>query len=198
MIEPVQSLVTMFLERQGYFVRSNVRYATPSATPKGRTSAYGDLDIIAVRFDPTSGQVKDRLWGEVKAHLTSSLIPSYLRGFLDEYQLMLDLTRAPLNDKQRAAFALRQQQAFEAATSLLGRSFRRVLYFGGRIPKDGGEGARSYLRPDLEIEFVRNLIRDNIGSITHREGNNPLCRVLNMLAEYGLTDLPAAIDEELG
>lgn len=163
MVEPVQSLVVMFLERQGYFVRSNVRYATPSETPKGRTSAYGDLDIVAVRFDPTN-------------------------------QLMLDLARADLDDKQRGEFALRQQQAFDTASTLLGNDFRRVLYFGGRIPKDGGEGARNLLHPDVQIEFVRSMVRDNIGSITHREGNNPLCRVLNMLSEYGLTDLPDAVE----
>jgi hypothetical protein len=79
----------------------------------------------------------------------------------------------------------------------LGENFRRVLYFGGRIPKDKGEGSRQYLRPDVEIEFVRSMVRDNIGSITHREGNNPLCRVLNMLSEYGLTDLPEAVESAI-
>jgi hypothetical protein len=194
MIEPVQSLVTMFLEKEGYFVRSNVRYATPSDTPNGRTSAYGDLDIVAIRFDPVTGCVTDRLWGEVKAHLTLSLTPGYLRGFLKDYQLMLDLTRAPLDDGQRTAFALRQQQAFDTVAALLGSEFRRVLYFGGRIPKDGGKGARELLRPDLEIQYVRTMVRDKIGSITHREGNNALCRVLNMLSEYKLIDLPDAVD----
>ena len=186
MIEPIQSLVVMFLEQQGYFVRSNVRYATPSDTPKGKTSAYGDLDIIAVQIDPATGKVTDRLWGEVKAHLTLSLTPGYLRSFLRDYQLMLDVMRAPLNDEQQAKFLLRQQQAFAKATTLLGGNIRRVLYFGGRIPKDGRKGAREYLHPDLEIEYVRNMVQDNIGGITHLEGNDPLCRVLNMLTEYGL------------
>jgi hypothetical protein len=107
---------------------------------------------------------------------------------------MLDTTRAPLDNKQRAAYELRQQQAFATAATLLGQGFRRVLYFGGRIPKDGGEGARGFLHRDVEIEFVRRMVRENIGSITHREGNNPLCRVLNMLSAYGLTQLADAVE----
>ena len=190
MVEPVQSLVVLLLEKAGYFVRSNVRYATPSTTPTGKTSAYGDLDIIAVRFDPMTGRVEDRIWGEVKAQLTLSLTQSYIRGFLKNYALMLDLTKAPVDDKQRQEFSLRQEQALETATALLGPNFRRVLYFGGRIPKDSGHAARQFLHPDLRIEFVRDLVSNNIASISHREGNDPLFRTINMLSAYGLLAQP--------
>ena len=191
MVEPVQSLVGLLLEQDGYFVRSNVRYATPSKTPTGKTSAYGDLDILAIRFDPTTGEATDRLWGEVKAHLTESLTKGYLKAFRKQYSLMLDLARAPVDDRERGSFSLRQQQANARAVELLGPNFRRILYFGGRIPRDGGTGVREYFRSDLEIVFLREMVRDKIGDITHREGNNELFRVFNMLTEYGLLDLPS-------
>jgi hypothetical protein len=193
MIEPVQSLVVLLLEKSGYFVRSNVRYATPCPTPTGNTSAYGDLDIVAVKFDPVTGLITDRIWGEVKAHLTSSLTLGYLRGFLRDYSLMLDLQRAPVTDKQKEAFSLRQRQAYDTAASLLGATFRRVLYFGGKIPQDRS-AASQYLHPDLEIVYVREFVRESIGGISHREGNNAVFRVVNMLSAYGLTNIPVPIE----
>jgi len=194
MIEPVQSLVTLLLEKDGYFVRSNVRYETPCETTTGRSSAYSDLDIIAIRFDTATGQVTDKIWGEVKAHLTLSLVPSTINGFLDDYTSMLDLTRVIIPPEDQALFHLRQQQAFDIATRELGSGFRRVLYFGGKIPRDGGTAARQLLHRDMEIVYLRDFVRDRINRIGHLDGNNPLCRVLNMLSAYGLTALPEVLD----
>lgn len=186
MIEPVQSLVTTFLENDGYFVQSNVRYATPSITPRGSTSAYGDLDIVAVKIDAATGTITDKLWGEVKAHLTSSLTPGYIRGFLKDYNVMLNLQTSEIDEEQREQFRLRQQQATDAVNERLGDSYRRVLFFGGRKPQDGGKGAKQLLHPDLEVVYISDLVHKNLSSITHREGNHPLFRVLNMLSAYGL------------
>src|SRR3990167_9144694 len=82
-VEPVQELVTLVLEADAYFVRSNVRYRVEGATKKegGRTAAYSDLDILAVKIDPKERVVVDRLWGEAKAHLTSSLTGGYIRVY---------------------------------------------------------------------------------------------------------------------
>src|SRR5688572_19815663 len=90
-LEPIQELVRLVLEADGYFVRNNVRYRIEGATKKrgGRTAAYSDIDILAVKIDTETGSVVDRLWGETKGHLTSSLTGGYLRAFAPDYAVLL-------------------------------------------------------------------------------------------------------------
>ena len=85
-------------------------------------------------------------------------------------------------------FQHRQHRARECADAILGHGFKRMLYFGGRKPQDGGEGVRSLLHPDLEVVYVRDVLSDWIGELTHLQGNEEVVRIINVLAEYGLLD----------
>lgn len=176
----------MSLELQGYFARSNVRFKVASVTPTGRTAAYSDLDIVAVKCAPDTGQVTDRLWGEIKAHLTLALTPGYVRGFPDDYATMLDLTKIASDHESLPKWRARQEAAKAEATRLLGPGFRRVLFFGGKIPADRGLAVRDMLDRDVEIVFIRDLAPTLLSSLGHQEGNEPLVRVINLLDEYGL------------
>lgn len=185
-MEPVQDLVRILLERDGYFVRSDVRFSVPGITPTGKTAAYSDLDIIAIKYDADDGLVSDRIWAEVKAHLTSSLTAGYLRGFKSDFATLLDLDKVDLSSSERKKYALRQKLAIQKATGLLGRGFRRVLYFGGKIPMDKGDAAKRLLLRGVEVIYVRELVKDKLRSLTHLEGNEPLVRIINTLAAYDL------------
>lgn len=193
-LEPVQELVRLVLEADGYFVRNNVRYRVEGATKKegGRTAAYSDIDVLAVKIDPKSGAVVDRLWGEAKGHLTSSLTGGYLRAFAPDYAVLLAegaWSDAGLTKKHGAkleTLRIRHSLARATAEKVLGEPFRRVLYFGGRRPKDDGMGARALLDPSVELVYVRDLVAKWIGTLTHLEGNEDVIRVINALAEYGL------------
>jgi hypothetical protein len=185
-MEPVQDLVRILLERDGYFVRSDVRFSVPGRTSTGKTAGYADLDIIAVRFEAHGAVITDKIWAEVKAHLTSSLTPGYIRGFKSDFATLLDLDKVDLSPSEKAKYATRQELALQEAARLLGRGFRRVLYFGGKMPADKGEGAKQLLRPDVEVIYVRELVKDSLRSLTHLEGNEPLVRIINTLDAYGL------------
>ncbi|HKQ58298.1 MAG TPA: hypothetical protein VJY35_10570 [Candidatus Eisenbacteria bacterium] len=193
-LEPIQELVRLVLEAEGYFVRNNVRYRIETATKKegGKSAAYSDIDILAVKIDPKSGSVVDRLWGETKGHLTSSLTGGYLRAFAPDYAVLLgdgawsDAGLAKKHGGKLETLKIRRSRARARAVQVLGEPFRRVLYFGGRRPKDGGKEARALLDPEVELVYVRDVVRKWIGTLTHLEGNEDVVRVINALAEYGL------------
>ncbi|HKQ56401.1 MAG TPA: hypothetical protein VJY35_00920 [Candidatus Eisenbacteria bacterium] len=193
-LEPIQELVRLILEADGYFVRNNVRYRVESKTKKkdGKSASYSDIDILAVKIDTQTGLVVDRIWGETKGHLTSSLTASYLRSFAPDYAVLLSKTAwsdAALVKKHSAKLETlrnRQSLARARAVQVLGEPYRRVLYFGGRKPKDNGKGALALLDKGVELVYVRNIVRNWIAKLTHLEGNEDVVRVINALDEYGL------------
>lgn len=185
-LEPVQDLVRVWLELDGYFVRNNVRFKTATRTRTGRSAAYSDLDVIAVKIDRQTGQVTDRIWGEIKAHLTFSLTPGYVRSFLDGYAVMLNLKKVKGSTSTKAKWRGRQRAAIREARSLLGDEFRRVLFFGGRKPMDGGVAAKELLDPAVEVVYIRDFAQEFVSKSHPREGSEPIVRVINMLKSYGL------------
>lgn len=193
-LEPIQELVRLVLEADGYFVRNNVRYRVEAATKKqgGKTAAYSDIDILAVKINTKTGSVVDRVWGETKGHLTSSLTGGYLRSFAPDYAVLLgqsawvDASLMKKHGGKLETLRIRHRLSRARAVKALGEPFRRVLYFGGRKPKDGGKEARGLLDPDVEVVYVRDLVRKWIDTLTHLEGNEDVVRVINALDEYGL------------
>ncbi len=176
-MEPVQDLVRVLLESQGYIVRSDTRYKVPNG--------YSDIDVIAVKLDE-AGQVQDRIWGEVKAHLEDSLTPGYLRAFAAEFSTVLDLSKLDLPASDRLRLEARQRAADECVRGILGFKYRQVLYHGGPKPRDGGGGAQELLRPGLEVVWVADLLAERLDDLGHLEGNEPLVRLLSSLRSWGM------------
>jgi hypothetical protein len=179
-VEPIQDLVRVLLESDGYIVRSNTRYQVPHG--------YSDLDIIAVKIDPATGEVMERIWGEVKAHLEHTLTPGYLRAYAREYSSLLALDHPELRLKhaERKKLQARQVAADRAVSDLLGPDYRRVLYYAGPRAQDGGDGAQAFLRPETEVVWVDELLRAGMEGWGHLEGDEPLVRLLNALEKWGL------------
>jgi hypothetical protein len=183
-LEPVENLVKLILETQGYFVQTNIRYKFECETKTGRTATYSDIDILAIKIDPTTGTMLDRLWGEVKAHLTCSLTKSYIQPRAKTYATLL--SDEFLASKNMQSSRERKREAIARVTEVIGLPFRRCLYFGGSKPVDGGAGVKQILDPLVEIIYVRDIIKEWIGNLTHLEGNEDSIRIINMLSEYGL------------
>jgi hypothetical protein len=185
-MEPVQEFVKLCLEQNGYFVQSDVRYVVP--TPEGRVSSYADLDVVAVRIDASTGRVTDKLWGEVKAHLTLSLTPSYLRHFATNYATLLDLSNEDLRLGENALEKLRIRQwvAEERATAILGAGYRRILFFAGkRATEDSLAKVKQLLLPDTEVRLVEDMVPFFLGRASNKEDNEPIVRIIIMLRTFG-------------
>lgn len=183
-VEPVEDLVRLMLQSDGYFVRANERYRVEYGVGSKRSAAYSDLDLLAVKVNPETGKVTERLWAEVKAHLTSSLTPGYLRGFAKAFSTLL--TDQALDQFGQGHQREKRRVAQERADAVLGPGATRRLYWGGRVPKDGGAAAQELLLPEVEIVFVREHIGGWLEKLGHQEGNEPLVRVVNLLDEYGM------------
>ena len=198
-MEPVQEFVKLCLEAEGYFVRTDVRYVVP--TPKGKVSSYSDLDLVAIRIDQATGRVTERLWGEVKAHLTLTLTSCYLRRFASSYATMLDLSNPELRlrREERAKFELRQRAAIRTAKRTLGPRYRRVLYFAGKRPTEQSlDKASAMLLPKVEVRLVQGLVPDFLNRLSTQEDNEPVVRIMNMLRVFGhlSADLEASRETE--
>ncbi|MFH1463969.1 MAG: hypothetical protein ABIO70_06270 [Pseudomonadota bacterium] len=181
-MEPIQDLVRVLLEADRWIVRSDTRYQVPGG--------YSDLDVIAVRLNEDTGEVTERMWGEVKAHLEHSLTPGYLRAFAREYSSVLDLdhTDLRLTAGEREKLQARQTAADEAASYLLGPTYERVLFFAGPRARDEGEGARKLLRPGIQVKWVDGMLRPMLDKLGHLEGDEPLVRLLTTLKKWGMLD----------
>ncbi len=112
-----------------------------------------------MKIGPRTGSVVDRLWGETKGHLTSSLTGGHVRTFAPDYAVLLGESAwsdAGMIQKRGnlERLKVRQSLARTRAVEVLGEPFRRVLYFGGRKPNDQGEAARALLDP-----VVRTRVR---------------------------------------
>jgi len=169
-LEPIQDLVCVLLETDDYVVRSNTRYKVPHG--------YSDLDIIAVKLDPTTGEVKERIWGEVKAHMEHTLTPGYLRALAREYSSLLDLDKFAMKVKEMKKLRARQAAADEAVHRLLGPTFKQVLYYAGPRARDDGKGALELLRPGIEIAWMDDMLRVRMDEWGHLEGDEPLVRLM--------------------
>jgi len=177
-MEPIQDLVRLDLQADGYFVRNNVRYGVDAATKrKGRKAAdHSEIDILAVKIDPKRGAAVDRLWGETRGHLTDSLTGGHLRAFAPDYAVLLgesawsDTMLMKRHGAKLQALRVRQTLAKARTVEVLGEPFRRILYFCGREPKDGGKDARVLLDPAVEVVYVRDIVRTWTRTLTHLEG----------------------------
>ncbi|NOZ21467.1 MAG: hypothetical protein GXP25_10310 [Planctomycetes bacterium] len=185
-MEPVQEFVKLCLEQQGYFVRSDVRYVVP--TPAGKTSSYADLDLLAVRIDRRTNRIKEKIWGEVKAHFSLSLSRSYVKRFVSNYATMLNLSHPGLGlmRSDRNKLQRRQDAALETAAKELGKGYRRVLYFAGRRPTPVSlREAKEFFLTNVDIEFVEDLTPIFLKSIDAMGDNEPISRIINMLRVFG-------------
>lgn len=187
--EPVQELVRIVLENQGYYVRTNARFPVVSLTKTGTTSAYSDVDILAIRFDPVTGRITHRIWAEVKAHLTLRLSRSYLKDFMSDYAVFLDLGAIGAPADQMPKLVAKKERAHEFVRERLGEPFAKHLYFAGIRPTPAQAAQVQALLPGVKIVYVQDLLAEHMGKLTHQEGNEPVVRVINLLQSFGFLKL---------
>lgn len=183
--EPVQDLVRIILENQGYYVRTNARFSVVSSTKTGKTSAYSDVDILAAKFDTTTGYVTHRIWAEVKAHLTLRLRRSYLKDFASDYAVFLDLEEAHVPDEMLPKLRAKKERAHEFVRQRLGEPFEKRLYFAGPRPTSAQEEEVRALLPDVGVYYVQDLLAEHMDNLQHQEGNEPVVRVITLLRSLG-------------
>jgi hypothetical protein len=81
MIEPTQILVQKYLEMQGYFLKSNVRYAVPRN--------YSDIDLMGINKEGEGIVAEVKAWGTMDV------------GLKDGMQLVDDFSFKPFSNKVR-------------------------------------------------------------------------------------------------